>query len=275
MKFSLIIATLNRPDILFDCLLFVSKQTYKDFEVIIIDQSDDDGIKDKLSIFEINIKYVRTKIRGLSRARNIGIKLAKGEYICLVDDDGFYENNVLEKANEVIMKTSPDVLGGQIVDRVAELKLVDRQDGYVSWLDVFKTFMSPSMIIKKNFIEKVLFDEQFGVGAKYGSGEESDIVFRALSGKNKVYFTNLFRVNHSLTKNDSDRVYSYAYGYGALCKKIYNKYSVTWGLYFIMKSCVGNFVLGYLLYPIFKKNNSVMRKNKFKYILKGFMDYKI
>ena len=65
MKFSLIIATLNRPDILFDCLLFVSKQTYKDFEVIIIDQSDDDGIKDKLSIFEMDIKYVRTKIRGL------------------------------------------------------------------------------------------------------------------------------------------------------------------------------------------------------------------
>ena len=98
MKFSLILATLNRPEFVKECLNSLDKQSFKDFEVIVIDQSDDNKTRDIImeNNFSINLKYEKVKIKGLSKARNVGLSIAKGEYIALVDDDARYKEDYLE-----------------------------------------------------------------------------------------------------------------------------------------------------------------------------------
>lgn len=97
MKFSLIMATCGRRDDILDLLKSLEQQTYKNFELIVVDQNDTpisdlfDEYKDKFSI-----NYIYTPIKGLSRARNAGLKVADGDFIAFPDDDCIYEKNVLE-----------------------------------------------------------------------------------------------------------------------------------------------------------------------------------
>ena len=92
MKFSLIIGTLNRTEQLKICLKQIDKQIYRDFEVIIVDQSNDNLTYEMVNNIKVGykIKYFKSEIRGLSRARNIALRKADGKYFCLIDDDGYY-----------------------------------------------------------------------------------------------------------------------------------------------------------------------------------------
>ena len=92
MFFSLIIGTLNRTDILKVCLDKLEKQIFRDFEVVIVDQSNENSTERFLnkSSYSYYIQYYATKEIGLSNARNIALSKAKGEYFCLIDDDGLY-----------------------------------------------------------------------------------------------------------------------------------------------------------------------------------------
>jgi spore maturation protein CgeB len=95
---SVIVPTYNRPDFLDEALNSIQRQTYKDFEVIVIN----DGGEDILSVItpynaDYKIVYIKLKKRkGPSTARNAGLKMAKGKYIAYLDDDDIYYCNHLE-----------------------------------------------------------------------------------------------------------------------------------------------------------------------------------
>jgi len=100
MKVSVIICTRNRRKLLMErALPSVLKQTYKDFEVIIIDDaSEDDTLKKVLALEDKRITIVRNeKRRGLAYGRNLGAKLAKGEYVVSLDDDNMFHPTFLQK----------------------------------------------------------------------------------------------------------------------------------------------------------------------------------
>ena len=98
MEFSLIMGTLNRAKETAICLRSLLKQKFKDFEVIIIDQSTDEETRKLAYGAEfggLNIIYTHVDFRGLSRARNAGLALASGRYFALIDDDAGYDENYL------------------------------------------------------------------------------------------------------------------------------------------------------------------------------------
>ena len=78
-KISIIIPTLNRYDILSDALYDIQKQSYENFEIIIVDQSK--PFKRKFyEKFDLNIKLIHQNKSNLWKARNAAIKEAKGDY---------------------------------------------------------------------------------------------------------------------------------------------------------------------------------------------------
>lgn len=110
-KFSIIVPVYNVEKYLKRCLESIVKQTYNNYEVIVVcDKSSDNSeiIADKF----IN-KYKWTKIyeenTGLSKARNLGLAKARGEYILFLDGDDYFENNLLETLNNNLSE-SPDIL---------------------------------------------------------------------------------------------------------------------------------------------------------------------
>ena len=99
MKYSVIIPLYNRQDTIESCIDSVLNQTYKDYEIIIVDDgSTDDSSKiadNYASRFE-NIKVIHKENGGLSSARNTGVEIACGEYILFLDSDDLWEETLLE-----------------------------------------------------------------------------------------------------------------------------------------------------------------------------------
>ena len=83
---SVVIPTLNRYDYLKSVLKDLEKQDYSNFEVIVVDQSDNFN-KDFYKNFNLNFQIINQKEKALWLARNTAIKVSKGEYIALSEDD--------------------------------------------------------------------------------------------------------------------------------------------------------------------------------------------
>lgn len=96
---SVIIPVYNSQDTVYRCLVSIAAQTFSNFEAIIIDDGSTDQsptICDDFAITDDRFKVVHTKNAGVSSARNIGIDLAQGDWICFVDSDDYVEATYLE-----------------------------------------------------------------------------------------------------------------------------------------------------------------------------------
>lgn len=105
--FSIIIPIYNGEQTLEVCLDSVASQTFKDFELILINDGSTDGseelIQDWVSLhLEIDIKLIEQKNSGLGKARNVGIDLAEGKYICLLDCDDIWAINKLSEISHLL-----------------------------------------------------------------------------------------------------------------------------------------------------------------------------
>ena len=108
VKFSIIIPVYKVEEYLEKCIKSVLNQTYKNFELILVDDGSPDKcplICDNYAKIDSRVFVIHKQNGGVSSARNEGIKVAKGEYIWFVDSDDFVEENSLEILSEYINKT--------------------------------------------------------------------------------------------------------------------------------------------------------------------------
>ncbi|MBI3999274.1 MAG: glycosyltransferase [Candidatus Omnitrophica bacterium] len=101
MKFplvSVIIPTYNREHLLVDAVESVLSQTFKDYELIVVDDGSTDGTEEIIKRkYDGKIRYFKQENQGISGARNRGIREAKGEYIAFLDSDDLWLPEKLEK----------------------------------------------------------------------------------------------------------------------------------------------------------------------------------
>lgn len=109
---SVIIPTYNRAHLIERAIKSVLNQTYRDFELIIVDDgSTDNTAKVVKSFNDGRIKYIKQqKNKGGSAVRNIGIKAASGKYIAFLDSDDEWLSNKLNKQIDCLAKCS-DLVG--------------------------------------------------------------------------------------------------------------------------------------------------------------------
>lgn len=101
MKISIIIPTYNEEDVVGLCLKSLEKQSYKDFEVIIVDDGSTDSTFQVISECQIpnakcQIRTIKTKHLGAGGARNEGAKHAKGDVLVFVDADMTFDKHFLK-----------------------------------------------------------------------------------------------------------------------------------------------------------------------------------
>lgn len=121
-KVSVIIPVFNSENYLKKCLDSIINQTLNDIEIILID----DGSKDyslkiikEYSSKHSNIKYESKKNEGQAIARNLGIEMATGEFLCFVDSDDYIDSTMLEKLYNNALKNSSDIV---LCDYIEEYK---------------------------------------------------------------------------------------------------------------------------------------------------------
>lgn len=106
---SVIIPTYNRLDYIHEAIDSVLAQTYKNFEIIVVNDGSFVDVRKALEPYKDKIVYLsHQENRGLSAARNTGIKNSNGKYLAFLDDDDLFEHQKLEIQVPVLEK-NPDI----------------------------------------------------------------------------------------------------------------------------------------------------------------------
>jgi len=112
-KVSVIIPTLNRKGLLAQCLRSLLDQTYRDFEIIVVDGGSSDGTKEVAQLYPV--KFVRQNGRFVPSGWNYGIMISKGEILVFVDDDVIATRNWLEYIVGSFKHRSVGGVGGRVI----------------------------------------------------------------------------------------------------------------------------------------------------------------
>lgn len=234
MKFSLILATLGRDKEVANFLESLKNQSYKNFELVVVDQNQDGKIDNIIQEYkkDFSINHIKIKEKGLSHARNVGLKYINGEIVAFPDDDCEYPENLLENVINVFQeKKDYKIITGISLDKKTKKpnsgKLL-KKNTEINCRNILQTAISFSIFIDLDFSERntCLFDERLGVGAYFGSAEETDFLFHLLSKDYKGYYypEKIFiyhptKENNFFNSGEKKRCYSYGLGFGAFFKK--------------------------------------------------------
>ena len=142
MKFSICIPTYNRAYLINKPLNSLVNQTFKDFEVLVIDDGSVDNTEDVVKEYEgkLNLKYIKKQNGGKHTALNTSLDNAKGDLWVILDSDDEFEETTLQKMSDTWddHKSNPSVCG--VIGRSSENgKLIgkpfEHEKKYISYID--------------------------------------------------------------------------------------------------------------------------------------------
>lgn len=152
---SVIIPTLNRYEYLKYVFKDLERQTYKNFEVIVVDQTDEFR-EDFYKGWNLNLNYWYQEEKALWKARNEAIKSAKGEFILMSEDDIRIPENLIQEHLKTLDFFKADVSCGVFFP---EGSTIPKERSYFKYSEQFAT---GNALLKKELFKKVgLYDRQF------------------------------------------------------------------------------------------------------------------
>lgn len=250
--FSLILATVGRVDDLARFLRSLHAQSYRRFELIVVDQNEDDRLVPLLAIHKDDFPIVHLRsARGLSKARNVGLRHVSGDLVAFPDDDCWYPDaGLLEKVAD-FFAAHPERAGltGRSEDGngASDCRWL-AHSATVTTSNVWVAATSFTIFLRREAVEAVGdFDESLGVGAGtvWGAGEEIDYVVRAVAAGASILYDPDLVVYHpckELVRTDAflHRVELYSCGAGRVIRK--NRLSLNILLHMNLRS-VGGFLV--------------------------------
>jgi glycosyltransferase involved in cell wall biosynthesis len=219
--FSLIVATLNRIDELAHLLDSLEAQTFKDFEVIVVDQNPDDRL------VPISNRHPKLAIRhlrsapGLSKARNVGLPHAEGDIIAFPDDDCWYPSQLLTEIKEWF-DLNPNFGAVFTALRDADNRAIGPKWPRTSCIatreKLFSYGISPNAFFRRSLTDEIgLFNENLGIGSptRFQAGEDMDYFTRPLNLGVQMMIEPRFTVHHpSFHSHERLRRTTYSYAIG-------------------------------------------------------------
>jgi GT2 family glycosyltransferase len=184
----------------------VLRNTHPGFEVVVLDQSDNDATLDAVRPFQADsrVRYERSETQGLGAAHNAGIVACKGECILITDDDCDVPPDWVAKmasvfddhpsAGMLFCRVDPaeyDPVAGHIPVFPCE------EERFITGLADLRLGIGAGMAITRKAFEAAGgFDPATGPGGAFPSGEEADTAYRLLVKGFGIVLTNRTRVIH-------------------------------------------------------------------------------
>lgn len=183
MKLSVVVPVYNGQECISRCLNSIKNQTYKDFEIIVVNDGSTDDTKTiienvKKSFVNQSFTIINQKNKGNSLARKSGIDIAKGEYIGFVDADDWIEPRYFEvliqqaessQADMVCSEVTQDIGSKQKVQAHRTSKILISNSEAIRLLHQRKAVYQymANKIIRKSLLEKVQFPKNNMIGEDY------------------------------------------------------------------------------------------------------------
>jgi hypothetical protein len=171
---SVIIHTFNNEEFIAETVESVLRQTYNDYEIIVVDDGSEDGTRDALLPYMQKIRYHYKENGGIASAKNAGISLSNAEFIAFLDHDDLWVPDKLKIQMEHF-NSNPQV--GLVYAKYTSFRdgkelRTKPEKGYSGW--IFKELLSKSFIqtstvaVKKECLNAVgPYDESFTLGDEY------------------------------------------------------------------------------------------------------------
>lgn len=281
INLSVLLPTYNRPNMVEQCLSNIAKQNYLPRETIILDQGhlDENLIKEWAQVLlPTKLVYKHLNIRGRSRAINAGVKIAKSEFMGVIDDDCYAHPKWIESLAKSIQKRNKTIVTGKVAVGKQEGGAVKVRDCVLEELPkIYKRgkFIIPIFVLsggnccfrKKDFNNIGKFNTLLGVGAKFKSAEDVEWAYRALSKGYAIYYDHQAIVTHRSWRNESEDIKTmnnYGYGAGAFVSLIFPRDRVN-SLYY------GSKIVKWLFWEIFKSLITLKNPKPFIKYLSGFI----
>lgn len=221
---SVIIPVYNTGDYLTKCLDSVSKQTYRNIEIIIVDDGSTDcsgAVCDEFANQDKRCIVIHKENEGVSKARNTALKIAKGEYIGFVDSDDIIEPDMYESLYKNMVEYKSDVsvcnqskVAGETRKPLyigsKEIMVFDKA-GAIKEVLYDRAFIgSPcNKLFKRNLIDGIFFEENIHFA------EDKLFVIQAFLNAQKIVFDlnskydYIVRENSACTSEFSEKTYTY------------------------------------------------------------------
>ncbi len=215
-KVTVVVPIHNTADYLSRCVNSITNQSYRNLEILLIDDgSTDESLKmcQLLAQKDKRIKVIHQDNRGLAETRNRGMELATGEFICFIDSDDYIDNSMIETLLKTAEKTNADVCegsfyihmkSGEVRDVSCEQKGIKFVQGQLDLVNSYSdaTILIPAWdkIYKLSSIKDIKFD-------KNCFKEDSDYIYKlCMAGKtfalvNIPFYHYVKRKSTSITGN--------------------------------------------------------------------------
>ena len=205
---SALVCTYGRGGLVVDTVASILANTYPNFELVVVDQSDDNETLEALRSFSADsrLRYLKSTTIGKGDALNAGLIETKGSAIVITDDDCTVPPNWLETFASIFF-TYPKVA---VAFCCVEAGEHDRAAGFVP--DFVRTGdrmlttmhdarhvrgLGAGIAVRRDMIEEMGgFDHMLGPGSKFHDCDDRDIAIRALLARHHVYETSTIAVKH-------------------------------------------------------------------------------
>lgn len=182
--FSIVIASTRRTATVATLLDSLLRQSFRNFEAIIVDQNGDDRLEPIMRRFQpaLALRRIHQSVQNASLARNAGAAIATGDWLAFADDDCHYHAETLSTAADLIGVRRPHVLAGNVV-------CPDGKDtspwfkgrGPLNAITVLTCLYESCLFFRRDsFLELGGFNPEFGPGARYPASEGADLLYRFL-----------------------------------------------------------------------------------------------
>ena len=210
-KISVIVPIYNVERLLCRCIESIRKQTYKNLEIILVDDGSPDNSGDICEDYadkDRRIKVIHKCNGGLSDARNIGIEFASGEYICFVDSDDWLDLDMLELLHKVCVDRKADIVECSYRNVYADY-IQEETCCTAEIIEADSTFALEGMLDWKYFKpvawnklykKSVLGDIRYPLGKIH---EDEFTTYKYFYNANKLVYVDVSKYNYDRTRNDS------------------------------------------------------------------------
>lgn len=228
-----------------------------DFNYLIIHQiTNNVDYNDYIQTLPKNVRYIKSNTVGLSKSRNLAIENTNSEYLWIMDDDVEIHDSALIYVEDYLKK-HPELSMVVVSHSHEEIEyLPGSKEQNINKISA-ASISSIDMIIKVSQIEKIRFNDDFGLGAKYASGEEYIFACNLLDKGKKIIKTRKVCTYHPLISSGQD--------FYSTPIKLKTKLE--------MFKIANGFIKGNLLYVLFciKKMKIIYKNNAIKNVIKSFI----
>ncbi len=228
---SVVICTFNRAKCLKRCIESLKKQTYQNFEIIVVNGPSTDETNQVLEGYRELKVVTQEKLNGLSAARNLGIEASTGEIVAFIDDDAKADENWIKYLVEGYTDESVGGVGGPVFDITGNW--YQFRNGYISkagipsfihendlnYNDPKAYFLNYIMGTNSSFRKSILYDiELFDKNIKYYL-DETDVCVRVIKSGYKIKHINNAIVFHEMVEGHN-RKSSYDLNWSEIMKNV-------------------------------------------------------